>query len=147
MQNEVVQIEVPAGKKIMLQISIVAVDITPAENAVIIAQDDIPSLSALAKVMHVACNIPVEMLRGDSRTHPLIFVRHLFVQIATLYGYNSVQVGKYLERDHSTVLNSLNAFKDLFETLDNAIMVHVAQVQPYVGVEIKPFKRINHVID
>jgi chromosomal replication initiation ATPase DnaA len=148
MQNEVVQIEVPAGKKIMLQISIVAVDITPAADTLIIAEQDIPSLAQLAKIMHVACNVPTEILQGESRKHPLIFVRHLFVQVASLYNYNSKQIGKFLgSRDHSTVLHSLQTFKELFETLDDALMVHVAQVQPYISVAIKPYKRSYNTID
>jgi chromosomal replication initiation ATPase DnaA len=144
--TQVVQIEVPAGKKIMLQISIVAVDITPAADTLIIAENDIPSLDQLAKIIHTACNVPSEMLRGDSRKHPLVFVRHLFVQIATLYNYNSSQVGKYLNRDHTTILNSLNVFTDMFETLDDALMLNIAAVQPYIKVEIKPYRRtfINH---
>jgi chromosomal replication initiation ATPase DnaA len=148
MQQEVVQIEVPAGKKIMLQISIVAVDITPAADTIMIAENDVPSLSQLAKVIHVACAVPLEELRSSSRKEPLIFVRHLFVQLASLYNYNTVQVASFINRDHSTVINSLNVFKDLFHTLDDALMVQIAAVQPYVSIEIKPyhrtFNKLNH---
>jgi chromosomal replication initiation ATPase DnaA len=139
--TQVVQIEVPAGKKIMLQISIVAVDITPALDTVIVAENDVPSLDQLAKIIHLACNIPTEMLKGSSRQQPLVFIRHIFVQIATQYNYNSTQIGTFLNRDHSTVLNSLSAFADMFETLDDALMAQIAAVQPYIKIAIKPYRR------
>jgi chromosomal replication initiation ATPase DnaA len=148
MQNEIVQIEVPAGKKMMLQISIVTVDVTPAADTLVVPDEDVPSLQHLAKIIERVCDVSTEQLRGEGRKHPLIFVRHMYVQLATLYYYNASQIGHYLGgRDHTTVLNSLKVFRELYETLDDVLMLYVAQVQPYVGIEIKPYKRSYNTID
>jgi chromosomal replication initiation ATPase DnaA len=146
--TQVVQIEVPAGKKIMLQISIVTADVTPKAEVLVVADEDVPSLQHLAKIIERVCEVPTEQLRGEGRKHPLIFVRHLYVQVATLYNYNAVQIGNFLGgREHSTILNSLKVFRELYETLDDVLMLYIAQVQPYVGVDIKPYKRLYNTID
>ena len=51
-----------------------------------------------------------------NRKHELVLARYLFVHIAVLYKYFDVEIRRFLNRDHTTVLYAKSAVADFIET-------------------------------
>ena len=55
-------------------------------------------------------------LRHKCRIKEIIELRHTFCFIARLMRYNYTSIGRYLNRDHTTIINSIKTFRNLYET-------------------------------
>ncbi|MFM2385714.1 MAG: Bacterial dnaA protein helix-turn-helix [Bacteroidota bacterium] len=133
-----VLVELPTGKRIMLRMSIVVVD---ANDAVPLSE--VPSLGEIAKLVCTQAELTVDVIRSEKRTNEVLTARMLISAIATEYDYSSKQIGKYFNRDHSTVLNALKVFNDLLSSNDDMLLNLVEKLQPLVPFTIKPIKRKN----
>lgn len=62
----------------------------------------------------------IQDLESNLRIRPLVTLRFIYVYIARQMGYRLADIGKSLNnRDHSTILYNLKAFRDLYETDEN----------------------------
>lgn len=67
--------------------------------------------------------IIVKSIKHKTRLRVVVELRHIFCYIAKSMGYNLISIGKYLnDRDHTTVINSITKFKNLFDTNDEGFM-------------------------
>ena len=56
--------------------------------------------------------VPIELIRGDGRAKPVCAARHeLCYRLYTETGMSLPQVGRFLSKDHSTVLHSVRRYK------------------------------------
>jgi len=55
-------------------------------------------------------------LGSKDRYRPLVELRSIFFFIGRSMKYNLSQLGKYLSRDHTTVIHNINTFRNLYET-------------------------------
>ena len=56
-------------------------------------------------------------LKDKSRKLELVMLRHIYCYVAKTMGYSLKSIGIYLgNRDHATIINSINVFKNLYET-------------------------------
>jgi len=53
-----------------------------------------------------------------SRKKELVNIRHVFCYFATMFGYQRIEIGEYLKRDHSTVVHGLKFCSDMMDTND-----------------------------
>lgn len=57
-------------------------------------------------------------LQSRSRNRPLVELRNIFCLLARQMGYNLTVIGKFLEKDHTTVIHAITACKNLLETCE-----------------------------
>lgn len=80
-----------------------------------------PLFDEIVNIVCDGCKIPLDDLRGRSTKTPIVEARHL----AIYFTYNNVPkmssniLGRYFDRDHSTVLHSIQKVKD-FKQYDKA---------------------------
>jgi chromosomal replication initiation ATPase DnaA len=124
MDEKIINIEVPAGKKVMLSISICTQEI-PVIN------DDALTMSLDNILTHISnsTNIAKELIISRSRKQMIVAARMCFIHIATEQGYTSVKIGKYLGRDHSTVLNGLQKYTQLLKYKDHLLLKIISQIE------------------
>lgn len=65
-----------------------------------------PSLRDLARVIGAVMNIPMAVLRSNSRSQKLVRGRHVVALLAREAGYSYPAIGAMLRRDHSTIISS-----------------------------------------
>lgn len=63
-------------------------------------------------------NVPKTSILGKSRKLEFLTGRHALCYVATNFGYSSVKIGKFIGRDHSTVLHSVIRAKEKMVTDD-----------------------------
>ena len=72
-------------------------------------------LEILQKVCDASGIIPHDIL-SKTRKREVVIARQLFCYLTmTFYNYTLVQVGRFLNRDHSTVIHSVNAYTDYLQ--------------------------------
>lgn len=74
----------------------------------------------------------------NSRKYYLVLYRQLFCYIAhEKYGYSKSEIGRYLSKDHSTVIHSIRCINDYFDTdyrLVKALYNDISKaIKDYVG--------------
>lgn len=117
--NQDITLTIVPGQKLVLTITI---------EAVPRAYEDVshkPTLeNILLKVSDVA-EKDIEYIISDSRKFEVLIPRYAFCHIAhKVYGYSAPTVSKFIRRDHSTVLNACNEFKNLREqNIPDAVML------------------------
>jgi hypothetical protein len=59
-------------------------------------------------------------LRSQLRKREVVEMRHIFTFIAKTMGYSHKTIAHFLgKKDHSTTINSMRVFEDLYQTSDN----------------------------
>lgn len=72
-------------------------------------------LEILQKVCDASGIMPHDIL-SKTRKREVVIARQLFCYLTmTYYNYTLVQVGRFLSRDHSTVIHSVNAYTDYLQ--------------------------------
>lgn len=72
-------------------------------------------LEILQKVCDASGIMPHDIL-SKTRKRDIVIARQLFCYLTmTYYNYTLVQVGRFLSRDHSTVIHSVNAYTDYLQ--------------------------------
>lgn len=72
-------------------------------------------LEILQKVCDASGIMPHDIL-SKTRKREVVIARQLFCYLTmTYYNYTLVQVGRFLNRDHSTVIHSVNAYTDYLQ--------------------------------
>lgn len=72
-------------------------------------------LEILQKVCDASGIMPHDIL-SKTRKREVVIARQLFCYLTmTYYNYTLVQVGRFLARDHSTVIHSVNAYTDYLQ--------------------------------
>lgn len=67
------------------------------------------------KVVSEVTNIPIKKIKSETRVKSISLARHLFVGICFEWKINVTleQLGRMLNRDHSTIINSRKVYNDL----------------------------------
>jgi chromosomal replication initiation ATPase DnaA len=61
-----------------------------------------------------------EEMRGRYRGRTLVQARQMYCHFAkTLLGWSLADIGELINKDHTTVIHSLNVFSDLYQTDEN----------------------------
>ncbi len=72
-------------------------------------------LLSLEEILEIICSITSlspRHIKASDRRNKVKFIRHLFCYIAhEYYEYNLSEIGRYLDRNHATVINSLKVIK------------------------------------
>lgn len=72
-------------------------------------------LEILQKVCDASGIMPHDIL-SKTKKREVVIVRQLFCYLTmTYYNYTLVQIGRFLNRDHSTVIYSVNAYTDYLQ--------------------------------
>jgi chromosomal replication initiation ATPase DnaA len=135
-QAQNVLIELPVGKRIMLRMSIVVIDDNKTQPL-----SEVPSLDEVTKLVSTHTTIPVDQIRSSKRTEDLLYARMLLVALATTYDYSSKQLGRYLNRNHSSILHSIGTYNDLLSSNDERLLQLIDKVQPQIPFTIKAIAR------
>jgi chromosomal replication initiation ATPase DnaA len=83
--------------------------------------DDRPK--EILELVHWLFGITEQQLKSKNRKEPLVFIRHMTVYVLSKCGrLNQRRVSELLDRDHSSIINSLHAVKDYFDSNDHRFM-------------------------
>ena len=66
-----------------------------------------------------------EDITGYSRIRPLVTIRHIFCFIAYGYGYPLTEIGRFLGRDHTTIIHALHCVEAHIKTGDSIFSTYV----------------------
>jgi hypothetical protein len=58
-------------------------------------------------------------LRSTKRIRPIVEIRCFFSFIARCMGYSLTDIAKYMKKDHTTIMNHIKTFNNLYETQEN----------------------------
>lgn len=88
----------------------------------------------ILNIISEECRIDVEGILSRSRRRDLVYGRHMFCSILKRYfGYSLKKIGDIVDRDHTTVINSIEVFRDRYiQDLDYRAIVH--KVYDKVGI-------------
>jgi chromosomal replication initiation ATPase DnaA len=64
-------------------------------------------------------DITTEMLLSIKRTEDIVRARHTLYKTLNRLGLNKVATGRALGKDHTTVMNGLKVYRNLYDTDDN----------------------------
>jgi hypothetical protein len=67
-------------------------------------------------------------IKSRSRDKEVIALRQIFYKIATDEGHTRESIGKFIGRDHSTVVNALHEFNDLLSVKDKYLIQLYADI-------------------
>lgn len=77
------------------------------------------SLNEILSIVSTKSKVPVEVIKGKLREANAVLARHTYIYLARNYTpVNQVQIGRFIGRDHTTVIHALNKISDRLETND-----------------------------
>ena len=77
--------------------------------------DNVQLITILEAVCSTTEIIPHDII-AQNRKRDISIARHLFSYVAyTHYGYTLVAIGRFLNKDHSTVIHSINTFQNYLD--------------------------------
>ncbi len=83
-------------------------------------------------------------LRNKSREQEYVFKRHYFCYFMRTLGYTFEEIGKYLNKGHATIINSVNMANDLIEYKDDKFSRVVYELEHELNeVDLVPVWRSN----
>jgi len=85
-------------------------------------------------------------IKMKTRKRPITLLRSIFCMLSMDMGYTLVEIGKFLNKDHSTIIYNNKAGYDLLEN-DTEFQKLYIQISTIVNPKIYPHARINEVID
>lgn len=78
-------------------------------------------------------NVDIGELKGGSRNYPLPFIRQVVFYFTRKYtNMTQGMIGKYLNRDHATVIYGIKKIKDLYE-FDKKVKSEIDEFIRYFG--------------
>ncbi len=96
------------------------------------------STRVLAGIITDVCEVSWEQVTGSSRKGVLVIARHLYCYFAKeVQKKKYIQIGQILERDHTTVMHSVNHVKNMVEVSDELYMTYFSEIE----------KRINKYLE
>lgn len=108
--NQEVVVSLTTGQKFVISISIEAIA-KEYENL-----GDKPKLDDILEKVSSMSQISIEDIAGKSRQFKFLLPRYAFCHIGhKVYGYSQKQVGRMVNRDHTTVINACEEFKNMRE--------------------------------
>lgn len=83
-------------------------------------------------IVSQVCGIPIEKIVGKDRTRKIVIARQLYCYILREhFWYGLVEIGKSINRDHTTIIHSHRLVKNLLEIADPQM------VEPYEAIMAK----------
>ena len=83
-------------------------------------------------IVSQVCGLPIEKILGKDRTRRIVIARQLYCYILREhFWYGLVEIGKSINRDHTTIIHSHRLVKNLLE-IDDPQMV-----EPYEAIMAK----------
>jgi chromosomal replication initiation ATPase DnaA len=73
------------------------------------------TLAQIAKNVELQTGFSLKILKGRSRKRDIADVRHVFCAIARNNNHRLNRIGNYIDRDHSTVIYSVNEVQKVNE--------------------------------
>lgn len=87
----------------------------------------------LLSVISFVSGQPEEEILGLSRSRGLVLCRHVYYHIArTKMGLKLCQIGKFFDRDHTTIIHGLNKVKDMVSINDEITCNFIDQVNSLI---------------
>jgi len=69
----------------------------------------------ILSIISEVCEVSQEGILSRSREKELVFARHMFCSILKRYfGYTLKKIGSIVDRDHTTVISSIGAFRNRY---------------------------------
>ena len=127
--NQDVTLTIVPDQKLVLTITI---------EAVPRAYEDVSHKPTLENILLKVSDIAekdIQSIISDSRKFEVLIPRYAYCHIAhKIYGYSASVVGRMINRDHTTVLNACNEFKNLREqNIPDAVML-IKKLQQHFAV-------------
>ena len=83
----------------------------------------------LLSVISFVSGQPEEEILGSSRSRSLVLCRHVYYHIAReKMGLKLCQIGKFFDRDHTTIIHGLRKIKDMVSIEDEITCQFIEQV-------------------
>lgn len=83
-------------------------------------------------IVSQVCGLPIEKIVGKDRTRRIVIARQLYCYILREhFWYGLVEIGKTINRDHTTIIHSYRLVKNLLEIGDPQM------VEPYEAIMAK----------
>ena len=94
------------------------------------------STEEILSIISEECQIEVEGILSRSRKKEVVFGRHMFCSVLKRYfGYSLKTIGSIVERDHTTIINSIDVFRERYiQEIDCRELVH--RVYERIGIRI-----------
>lgn len=74
-------------------------------------------------------------LRGNSRLHDLVIARQLFSWFGVMhFNYQKIYLGAHLNRDHTTVIHSINRVQDMITTKEHEYMAGISELKKRLSI-------------
>lgn len=88
------------------------------------------STRVLAGIITDVCEVDWDDVVGTSRKGVLVISRHLYCYFAREYQKKKfVQISQLLNRDHTTVMHSVNIVKNMIEVSDELYMTYFSEIE------------------
>ena len=82
--------------------------------------------------------VPAEKVFGKDRHRDIMAARHLFCYMAKLHtDCTLMNIGQYINRDHTTVINSIKVVNDMIDTNYEVFVDLVHKCDDYINREFK----------
>ena len=92
----------------------------------------------ILNVICAVCEVSPSKVHGRSRKGKTLIARHVFCWTSlTLFKFQSTDIGKYLRKDHSTVLNARRVVNDMIDTNNLSYTSVIDEVKNMLAEKIK----------
>lgn len=91
----------------------------------------------------------INALRGKNRIVEMVFARKLFCYLAQKAGHSSIEVGKFLNRDHSTVIHSYKSAENIPKIMDifKSLGESVEPIIKLPGISQQNQRKYRHIYE
>ena len=90
------------------------------------------------EAVSVTTGVPSEKVFGKDRHRDIMAARHLFCYMAKMHtDCTLMSIGKYINRDHTTVINSVKVVNDMIDTKYEVFVDLVHKCDAYINREFK----------
>ena len=115
------------------------IDSSVASSGILVKTSD-PTLELIAEILEDYTGITVDQIKSKSRVREVTQIRQLLCYLAGELTNDSLkQIGRFINRDHSTVIHSKRTTLDLLET-DRKVRNKFYPILAYFNINLKPFK-------
>ena len=96
------------------------------------------NLENVMEAVSVVTNVPTEKIFGKDRHRDIMSARHLYCYMAKVHTNNTLQnIGRYIDKDHTTVINSIKVVNDMIDTEYDVFVDMVNRCNDYITLEYK----------
>jgi chromosomal replication initiation ATPase DnaA len=109
-------------------------------------------LDLILETCALVCDTTVEKIKGKERYRKTVVARQIFCYIARKYfSYGFVEIAKWINKDHSTIIHSTNLVDKMLSLNDPIISIPFSDIletlKQRMKVEIKVSIIVNDIID